>query len=147
MSDWKQQLNNLFSEEYRKKLKKKLATGGEFRVKNFIQETVVPAFEEVAEELSNYGKDVDVEVGKKDASITVFDEEEEEFFYAVKVRVYKERKYVFPVIPLSDEEGQVYRAEVHLKEGPTDHDVTTYTKEQIIENFLYEYRRHIRWHT
>jgi choline/glycine/proline betaine transport protein len=147
MSDWKQQLNNLFSEEYRKNLKKKLVAGGNFRIKNFLSETVVPAFEEVAEELSNYGKDVDVEVGKKDASVTVSEDGDEEFFYSIRVRVYKERKYVFPVIPLSDEEGQVYRAEVHLKSGPTDHDVTTYTKDQIIENFLYEYRRHIRWNT
>jgi hypothetical protein len=38
-----------------------------------------------------------------------------------------------------------YRAEVHLSEGSQDYDLTGYTKEQIINDILDQYERHLQF--
>ncbi|WP_181919706.1 hypothetical protein [Alkalilimnicola ehrlichii] len=49
------------------------------------------------------------------------------------------------MLPLEDAYGHVYRAEALVREGPLHRDVTDFSKERIIQNFLYEYQRHIHW--
>jgi len=143
MSRWKESLKAIFAAA-----EERAPTGDEpgRRVKHFIAQVVVPAFEEVAEELQDYGRDVEVEHGEKHASIRVLHEEEEEFFYEVRARAYRKRDFAFPAIPLHDAEGVTYRAEAHLKDRPLNEDVTDFTKDQIIESFLREYSRHLRWY-
>lgn len=116
------------------------------RVRSFISEVVVPAFEELAEALQEYDRDVEVEFGDRDASIRVLHEGEEEFYYEVRVRSYKKRDFAFPVIPLQDAEGQTYRAEAHLKDRPLNQDVTDCTKDDLIRYVLHEYQRHLKWY-
>jgi choline/glycine/proline betaine transport protein len=143
MSSWKETLNEIFSAAERR-----AQTGDEprRRVKHFIARVVVPAFEEVAGELQEYGRDVEVEHGERQASIRVLFEGEEEFFYEVRAKVYRKRDFAFPAIPLHDAEGVTYRAEAHLKDRPLNEDVTDFTKDRIIESFLREYSRHLRWY-
>jgi choline/glycine/proline betaine transport protein len=38
-----------------------------------------------------------------------------------------------------------YRAEVHLSEGSQDYDLTGYNKEQIINDILDQYERHLQY--
>lgn len=38
-----------------------------------------------------------------------------------------------------------YRAEVHLSEGSQDYDLVGYTKEQIINDILDQYERHLQF--
>jgi hypothetical protein len=142
MSDWKKELKGLFDTPE--------SSGGRARaerrrVKGFIADVVVPAFEEVAAELQEYARDVEVEFGDRMASITVFHEGTEEFHYEVRVKAYRKRDFAFPAIPLFDAEGQSYRAEAGLRSGSLHLDVTNFTPEELIESFLREYRRHFEW--
>lgn len=144
-SEWRYELKELLNDVERFKEKKNRGEEGKIRIKKYINDVVVPAFEEIAEELQNYNRDVDLDVEKSGATLKVFYDGEMEFYYAIKARIYKKRDFAFPMIPLSDSKGQIHRAEVFLKDGPTETDVTDMTREQIINNFLYEYRRHLRW--
>jgi|GEM_PF-2474316 len=139
---WKTRLRELMDE-----------TGGErpplprhpLRVRGFISDTVVPAFEEVAEELQEYGRDVEVEYGDRSASIQVLRDGKEEFFYAVRIKAYQTSRFAFPVLPLRDREGRTYRAEIHVRDRPLHQDVTDSDKDEIIQYFLHDYARHLRW--
>jgi choline/glycine/proline betaine transport protein len=115
------------------------------RVKRFIAEVVVPAFEEVARELQKHGRDVEVKFGDRKAQIQVLHDGEEEFFYAVEANPYRKRDVAFPLVPLRDAEGRTYRAEARLRNRPLHEDVTDLTREEIIESFLREYGRRLRW--
>lgn len=145
-SEWRYELKELLNDVERFKEKKNRGEEGKIRIRKYINDVVVPAFEEIAEELQNYNRDVDVETDKAGAALKVFHEGEQEFYYAIKARIYKKRDFAFPLIPLSDDKGQIHRAEVYLKDGPTEMDVSDFTREQIIKNFLYEYRRFLRWY-
>ncbi len=140
--DWKTRLRDLMDE-----------TGGDhpplprspMPVRGFISDVVVPAFEAVAEELQEYGRDVEVEFGERSASIRVVRDGKEEFFYAVRVKAYQTKRFAFPVLPLRDREGRTYRAEIHLRDRPLHQDVTDSDREEIIDYFLHDYARHLRW--
>ncbi len=145
MSDWKKEMKELFDDELYIKRKQKAESEDKLRVKKFISDIVEPAFEEIAEELKEYDRDIDVEIEKMAATIRVYNEGHEEFYFSIRSRPYKKKEFSFPVLPLRDEKGDYYRAEVYLKDGPIYHDVTNYNKEQIIRQFLHEYKRHMQW--
>lgn len=149
MNDWKSTLRQLFSDEYRERFKEKQEERkGKLRLKQFISGVVEPAFEEIADALGEYGRDVEIQTGKNFAAIRVIYEKKEEFYFAVKIKPYGERKFMFPVMPIRDEAGQTYRAIVHLKEvkeREVEHDVTNYTRAELIDAFLFYYRRHFEW--
>lgn len=145
MAEWKKTLKEIFDKEHLKKKKTKVESEGKQRVRRFMSDVVEPAFEEVANELKEYGRDINVEANKMAVTIRVFYEGHEEFFFSIRSRPYRKKEFSFPVLPLKDEKGDYYRAEVFLKEGPLYHDVTNYTREQIIEEFLHEYKRHMHW--
>jgi choline/glycine/proline betaine transport protein len=145
MSDWKKELKELFDDEHQSRVRQKIESEGKTRVKRFITEVVEPAFEEIAEELKEYERDIDVEIENMAGTIRVYHEGHEEFYFSIRSRPYKKKEFSFPVLPKRDEKGEYYRAEVYLKDGPLYHDVTTYSKEQIIREFLHEYKRHMQW--
>jgi choline/glycine/proline betaine transport protein len=145
MSDWKKELKELFDEDFQSKMRRKVESEGKLRIKRFVSDVVEPAFEEIAEELKEYDRDIDVEIEKLAATIRVYYDGHEEFYFSIRSRPYKKKEFSFPVLPLRDEKGEIYRAEVYLKDGPLYHDVTNYNREQIIREFLHEYKRHVQW--
>ncbi|MFO8030010.1 MAG: hypothetical protein R6U28_09125 [Cyclonatronaceae bacterium] len=145
MSDWKKELKELFDEGRHQRMKMKAESEDKRRVRKFISDVVEPAFDEIAEELKEYDRDIDVEVEKLAATIRVYNEGHEEFYFSIRSRPYKKKEFSYPVLPLRDEKGDYYRAEVYLKEGPLYHNVTDYNKDQLIRVFLHEYKRHMQW--
>ncbi len=116
------------------------------RVRTYLVDVVVPAFEELAEELQDQGRDVEVEHGDRRASLRVLHEGQEEFFFEVKVHPYRKRDFLFPAIVLKDREDITYRAEAHLRDRPLRCDVTELTREELLELVVREYERHLKWH-
>ena len=150
MNEWRKSLRELLEEAETKRAAREAANRDAQkwkRVKHFISDTVVPAFEQVAEELQDHDRDVELEHARDFATITVYRDGEREFYFGVRARAYKEREFAFPALPLRDAQGRIYRAEAFTDDGPLKHDVTDYTTEEIIELLLYEYRRHLRWST
>lgn len=143
MSDWKRELKHIVE-----------TAGGPSRppgaksqrIRAFVHEVVVPAFEEVARELQDYGRTVEVEHEDRWASIRIIHGADEDFVYEVRVKAYRKPEFAFPVIPLRDAEGAAYRAEAGLSDRPLHQDVTNFTREQLIQHLLREYDRHLKWH-
>jgi len=149
MSNWKEALDQLFSDEYRQRsVQKQEERKGKLRAKKFISEVVEPAFEEIAEALGEYGRDAELLTSKNKAILRVNYEGKEEFYFAVNIQPHQERTFMFPVLPIKDDEGRLYRAVIYLKETKerqVEHDVTNYTRAELIETFLFYYRRHFEW--
>lgn len=117
------------------------------QVESFISEIAAPALEELAKALQECGRDVEVEYGTRDALLRVVsDEEGDEFTYEIRASSYRKRDFVFPVIPLHDPQGGVYRAEAHVNGRPLNEDVTDCGREALIRKILREYERYLKWH-
>ena len=115
------------------------------RIRAYLTEIVAPAFEEVATELQELGRHVEVDVDDRRASIAVWHEGFEEFFYEIRVRPYGAEQYSFPAVPLRDPQGKTYRAEAHIRERSLERDVTNASRDDLIQSFLDEYQRHLEW--
>lgn len=119
---------------------------GKEDVRRFLRETVTPALQSVAEELSRHGRSAEVEAGPDQAAITVYDGDEEEFYYAVKARTFRKATFAFPEMTFEDDEKDAYhRAMVYTREGSRDYGIMGYDREQVIANFMHEYDRQLRW--
>lgn len=116
-------------------------------VRRFLDEVVAPALHSVARELSEHGRDAEVEVEDGQVSITVYDGDgEEEFYYAVRARAFRTPSFAFPEMTFQDEEKDLYhRAMVYTGEGSQRYGIMGYEAERVIANFMHEYDRQMRW--
>ena len=144
MSDWKQHLDAIFRAggEMPRPSTTDLLVRRNQEAHAFIVQTVVPAFEELQEALSQYGRESLLSADHKDrgaaASIRVRNEGRDEFEYLIGVRVIPER--AFPYVELIPHHGWPRRAsEGTIRDGLQDYSVTDITKEEVIRHFLSSY--------
>lgn len=116
-------------------------------VNRFIDEVILPAFEEVAEELRKQGYTVAVESSDdKRCKFEVQHNEEVNFVYEVRPRA-----YVRPDFMVQDdadeerEERKYFRAEVHLLEGGQDYDIMGWARDEVIDDILDQYEQHMHF--
>ena len=132
---WQQRLGSL------------LHHAGEQEVLAYIEETVKPALSEVAAELrrlkldAKVGEDVD---GR--AWVEVLHGEEIDFFYSVHPRPYEPPSFVMrDTQPERMDSLRYFRAEVHLSEGGQDYDVMGWSRDDLINDVLDQYERHMHF--
>jgi choline/glycine/proline betaine transport protein len=136
---WKDQLKRILSRE-------PAPRADRAEVRRFLAETVAPALTRVAEELAHHGRTAEVEQEPDRVAIRVFDDGEEEFLYAVRLRTFRKPTFAFPEMTFeTDERDEYHRAMVYTHEGPQNYGVLGYGPEQIIANFTYEYDKQLRW--
>jgi hypothetical protein len=114
------------------------------RIVSFIHGTVVPAFEELKEELEDLGREVVVSVEKfsHQASLTVYKGEDEEFYYAVRGRAYRRKPPAFPVVRDESDQPLDLWVETDLRSGAqTKARVEAFFKQDVIDDFLEQYRK------
>ncbi|MFT5812355.1 MAG: choline/glycine/proline betaine transport protein [Psychroserpens sp.] len=110
-------------------------------VNKFISQTIVPAFESVAEELQK--NQISVVVSHEDGLSLIVDHgEEQKFVYRVLARKYSQPDYVNEV---DEDEQSYYRAEVHLVEGGQDYDIMGWSKTAVINNVIDQYHKHLHF--
>ncbi|MDD4242139.1 MAG: choline BCCT transporter BetT [Smithellaceae bacterium] len=116
-------------------------------VLDFINNTVRPALDEVAEEFRRRNMEVEVKSGPDGRVwLEVLHGEELDFYYSVRPRTYTP-----PAFAMRDtrkrrgEELKFYRAEVYLSEGGQDYDLMGWTKEQIITDVIDHYEKHMHF--
>ncbi|MEX0885022.1 MAG: BCCT family transporter [Phycisphaeraceae bacterium] len=110
-------------------------------IRQFIANTVIPAFQEIERELEKHGRDVRIEKRADQAALTVYHQGEEEFSYAVRGRAYHKLAFAFPHMGL-DDKARIVRGEVVLPSGhPHGYELQHFTREGIIRDFLDEYAR------
>ena len=135
---WQERLNNLFQ----------FPTEG--AVTRFLSKVVQPAMEEFARELGLKGIDANVifEPTENTIRIEVFHGDEIDFVY----KVYADERslpgdavagYASGNNDTPDE--SYWRAEVHLTEGGQDYDIMGWTEEQIVNDVLDQYERHLNF--
>src|SRR6056297_2735022 len=111
---------------------------GKPEVAQFLRDTVVPALESVAEELSRHGREAEVETGPEQVSISVYEGDEEEFFYAVKARTFRKPTFAFPEMTFTEDDGDAdHRAIVYTRQGSREYGIMGYDQGQVIANFMH----------
>lgn len=114
----------------------------------FLKSTVRPAFDEVVEAFAKNGMDA---VVKEDEAagkvwIEVVHGEEADFFYSVHLKGHTLPSFTTADDTMGkDDTNKYYRAEVYLKEGGQDYGVMGWTKEQLINNVLDQYEKHMHF--
>ncbi|HEY9143504.1 MAG TPA: BCCT family transporter, partial [Arenimonas sp.] len=113
----------------------------------FLEGTVVPALDQVAEELRRRGVDASREQGEDGrTALVVKHAAEPEFRYVVRPRPYDPPSFVMRDTR-SERSAQLryYRAEVHLMEGGQDYDIMNWSRDGVINDVLDQYERHLHF--
>jgi choline/glycine/proline betaine transport protein len=128
-------------ESWQRRLRGMLLTPRRSQVMRFIEETVAPACESVAEELRKQGLEVEVLREEQQVSLEVHHGEQLDFRYAVLARSFIQPSFVMRDTE-DTEERKYFRAEVHLREGGQDYDVMGWSRDGVIGDILDQYERH-----
>jgi len=116
-------------------------------VDRFVQEVVKPALGEVVAELKR--QDRDARTGEDEqgrAWIEVGHGDEIDFFYSVHPRPYESPSFVLRDTRARRAEAlKYYRAEVHLREGGQDYDIMGWNADEVINDVLDQYERHMHF--
>ncbi len=116
-------------ESWQRRLRGMLLTPRRSQVMRFIEETVAPACESVAEELRKQGLEVEVLREEQQVSLEVHHGEQLDFRYAVLARSFIQPSFVMRDTE-DTEERKYFRAEVHLREGGQDYDVMGWRRDR-----------------
>jgi choline/glycine/proline betaine transport protein len=114
-------------------------------VQAFLHATVMPALDAVAMQLRERGLEAQVEDSADSIEIIVPHGERDTFCYRVAMCSYRVPSFAFPELaPREGKERRHFRAEVYLSDGAQHYEVTGYTRDQIINDFLLQYERHMQ---
>src|SRR3990167_3418284 len=117
-------------------------------VYRFLDTTVRPAIEEVTAVFVEKGLNVVTQPDPSTDSVRleIGHGEEHPFVYQVQMRGYFTPSFARGGMGSKElNNRRYYRAEVHLSEGSQDYDLVGYTKEQIINDILDQYERHMQF--
>lgn len=118
-------------------------------VYRFMDDVVKPAIGEVTEVFKQKGLSLITQddPSHDNVSLKIGHGEEQPFIYQVQMRGYFTPSFALGGIGGSQElkNRRYYRAEVHLSEGSQDYDLVGYSKEQIINDILDQYERHMQF--
>ncbi|MCO2639223.1 BCCT family transporter [Pseudomonas aeruginosa] len=117
-------------------------------VYRFMNDVVRPAISEVSEVFREKGLAVDAQLdpGNASLSLEIGHGEQHRFLYQVLMRGYFTPSFARAGMGgLHLKNRRYFRAEVHLAEGSQDYDLMGYTKEQITNDMLDQYERHLQF--
>lgn len=114
-------------------------------VNAYIENTVVGAMRQFADELKTHGLEVRVEVvSAAHAKLSVLHGDEIDFQYSVAGRLHR-----IPGEAMTGDSGNqndsYFRAEAQLNEGSQDYDVMGWTQEQVLHDILEQYEKHLHF--
>ena len=131
---------------WRRRLNRAISYPGRDMVYRFMDETVRPALGKVVEVLEEKGLQVESDLSPQDFTmgIRVSHGDEAPFVYGVQMQGYSTPSFMRRGGHLPTA-SRYYRAEVHLWEGSQEYDLVGYTEEQIINDILDHYERHLQF--
>ncbi len=115
-------------------------------VNSYIDDTVEPAMQDMANELQQQAMAVAVtkEAQTRRARLEVTLGNEMDFEYEVRPRAYLRPAFNLGEIA-EDEDSKYFRAEVYLREGGQDYDVMGWSREQLLADILDQYEKHLHF--
>lgn len=118
-------------------------------VKRFMDEVIQPAMVLVQEELNKQGTVSHINDSADDRiGIEVDLGNELNFIYEVRLRGYSSPTFALAGMDNDDQQSEqhkYYRAEVYLKEGGQNYDVMSWNQEQLINDILDQYEKHLHF--
>lgn len=145
MSDWKTDLDDFIrNKERQEKVDENKLKEIDSKVKEFYSTIVTPAFEELKKELEKHQREVQISAGHNLASIIVKYEGELELDYSIKVTVSPKGAHPSQQTHFRDKSGRTHRAEGYPRSGNQDYTIYNITKDDIIKNFISEYKTHTK---
>jgi choline/glycine/proline betaine transport protein len=117
-------------------------------VYRFLEQTIRPAIEEVTAVFVEKGLNVVTQPDPSNDSVSleIGHGEEHPFIYQVMMRGFFTPSFALAGMgPKDSNNRRYYRAEVHLSEGSQDYDLVGYTKDQVINDILDQYERHMQF--
>jgi len=117
-------------------------------VYRFLDQTVRPAIEDVTTVFGEKGLNVVTQPDPENHTVglEIGHGEERPFIYQVKMSGYFTPSFARGGMGSKQlNNRRYYRAEVHLSEGSQDYDLVGYTKEQVINDILDQYERHMQF--
>jgi choline/glycine/proline betaine transport protein len=115
-------------------------------VQKFMKDNIVPAFMQVSAEFEKQNIHVALQQTDDVMGLEVSHGEEINFVYKVHLKSYATPSFI--LLGFSDDESKqkkYFRAEVHLLEGNQYYDVMGYTVEEMIEDVLSQYDKHMQF--
>lgn len=145
MSNWQEKLKSLIEEGSQsagqhKEAQLRVEERRE-EIKQFIQDTVLPAFNDIKAELEKYERQVEITPGKYKARLVVYHNDAEEFSYVIRGDASHHMSFAWPVIRPGDDSNEVARAEIQRPGGlKRAFRLAEFTREGIIDDFLEGYK-------
>ncbi len=130
---------------WQRRLKSLLSHHRKDKVRQFILTTGWEAMRDVAEELRGHDHEAGLDRFEDRITLTVFYNGVPDFVYALELEEYAAPRFAFPEPGDPDQQPHYYRAVVHLSEGGQGYDVTDYNKEQLINDILNHYEKHMHF--
>jgi len=141
MEDWRERLNDFFQSTEQTKQHEE---GTELPL--FISGVVIPAFQQISEELKKHGRDVNIRNSMTSAAIIVQHDGEQELTYRIQGRTFPDRVLPCAEIRFRERKGlKLIRVESMFRSGEQDQDyrLSDITQEEIIRNFLEHYTQRV----
>jgi len=114
-------------------------------VEDFIQETAVGSLRVLSEEFRQQGLEVQFSHSDDLLQLTVGASDENEFVYCIRSRRLDSAAFPHNESDGNAEDSEHFRAEVFLKEGGKDYDVMGYNRDQLINDVLDQYEKHLHF--
>ena len=133
---------------WRKRLSQAVHFPSRDEVYRFMDDVVRPAIAEVTEVYAEKGLNVitQEDPSHDNVSLKIGHGEEQPFIYQVQMRGYFTPSFALAGLGTQElKNRRYYRAEVHLAEGSQDYDLMGYSKEQVINDILDQYERHLQY--
>ncbi len=130
---WKQRLKNL--SDYPDKAS----------MQTFLVEVVKPALKKVSAELKETGVDAEIVTKKDSIELAVSYGGERDFVYGVHSVRHIMPSFALDALDDDDETKRYYRGEVYLAEGSQHYDMYGYNQEQVIDDILIQYEKHMHF--
>ncbi len=118
-------------------------------VKRFMDDVIHPAMVLVEDELTKQGTRSSIDLSGEDRIRLEVDLGEElNFIYEVRLRGYNSPAFALAGLDTNEqqtEQHKYYRAEIYLKEGGQNYDVMGWNQEQLINDILDQYEKHLHF--
>ena len=114
-------------------------------VEDFIKGTALNSLRKLTDEFRRQGLEATFNNENSTLQLTVGPADENEFIYELRVRRLDSSAFPHNENSGPEEDGEHYRAEVFLKEGGKNYDVMGYSGDQLINDVLDQYEKHLHF--
>ena len=143
---WKERLSNVLALSKQQHDKHDTATQeARGKISDFLKTLVIPTFEELSNEVKKGEHEVQIERFPFHATVRVFRENKEIFYYTIRGRVFSKHAFAFPDFKFS-EAPKKPRAEIMTRSGLGHvYDLDDFTQAGIIQDFIHEFAKWKGW--